>query len=149
MDSREAADAPIVKLFSIRLRWLTTVGLQGGLALLFTFFPGATMDLFGVPHSVELSILYQLYGALLMFRTIVEQYVRSAREAAWMRRYMVASFPFNLGLAFFLGSAAYRGLMNPWVGWIFAAMAVAEIIEYMVALVRWSRAVDAAPYDAN
>lgn len=139
MHDPQSADAPVAALFTNRLRWFTTVGLQGGLALFFTFFPNQTMDFFKVPRSVELGIVYQLYGALLMFRAVMEQYVRSACEPSWMRRYMVASFPFNLGLAYFLGTAALAGLMNFWVGVVFAAMAVAEIVEFTIALVRWSR----------
>jgi Na+-driven multidrug efflux pump len=136
----KSADAPVVALFSNRWRWFTTVGLQGALAILFTFFPGTTMEWFQVPPSVELGIVYQLYGGLLMFRAVMEQYVRSAGEPMWMRNYMVASFPFNLCLAYFLGYAAYHGLMTMWIGALFSAMAVAELVEYIVALVRWSRA---------
>jgi hypothetical protein len=138
------ADAPIVALFSNRLRWFTTVGLQGGLALLFIFSPSTTMEWFRVPPSVELGIVYQLYGAILLNRAILEQYVRSARDPAWMRRYIVASFPFNLSLAYFMGYAAWCGLMNFWVGVVFSAMSVAEMIEFVVAMVRWSRAVQSS-----
>ena len=141
MRKLESADAFIVALFSNRFRWFTTVGLQGALALFFVFFPTKTMEWFKVPVTVEMGLLYQLYGALLMFRAVMEQYARAAAEPAWMRRYMVASFPFNLGLAYFLGYAAWHGLMNKWIGGIFSAMAVAELVEYSVALVRWSRAV--------
>lgn len=141
MQKIEPADAPVVVLFAHPLRWFTTVGLQGGLALFFVFFPDRTMDFFRVPRSVELGIVYQLFGGLLMFRAVMEQYVRSAREPAWMRRYMVASFPFNAALAYFLGFAALKGLMSFWVGVVFALMAVAEIVEFTVALVRWSRAI--------
>ena len=141
MRKLESADAFIVALFSNRFRWFTTVGLQGALALFFIFFPTKTQEWFQVPVTVEMGILYQLYGALLMFRAVMEQYVRAAAEPAWMRRYMVAGFPFNMGLAWFLGSAAWHGLMSKWIGGIFAAMAVAELVEYTIALVRWSRAV--------
>ncbi len=144
MGISESADAPIKALFAVRIRWFTTVGLQGALSVLFVFFPAATMKLFGVPPSTELAILFQLYGTVLAFKTMVEQYVRSAEDAAWMRRFMVASFPFNMGLAYFLGMSAWRGLMNPWVGGIFAAMAVVELGEFIVVLRRWSRALDAA-----
>lgn len=148
MQKSESADALIVALFCHPLRWFTTVGLQAALALLFVFFPGKTMDWFQVPHSTEMGILYQLYGALLMFRAVLEQFVRSSDEPPWMRRYMVASFPFNLGLAWFLGYASWQGLMNPWIGWIFSAMAVAELVEYTVALVRWSNAIRASETSA-
>lgn len=148
MTSPQSADAPIVTLFCHPLRWFTTVGLQGALALFFIFFPAKTMEWFQVPPTVEMGILYQLYGALLMFRAVMEQYVRSADDAAWMRRYMVASFPFNLGLAWFLGYAAWHGLMNAWIGGIFSLMAVAELVEYTVALIRWSSTIRASETSA-
>lgn len=99
MGTSESADAPIKALFAVRFRRFTTVGLQGASRILFVFFPGATMKLFAVPPSVELAILFQLYGTVLAFKTMVEQYVRSAVDAAWMRRFMIAAFPFNLGPA--------------------------------------------------
>lgn len=141
MHKLESADAFIVGLFSKRSRWFTTIGLQTALALLFIFFPVTTMEWFQVPVTPEMGILYQIYGTSLICRSMIEQYVRAAAEPAWMRRYMVASYPFNLGLAYFLALAAYRGLMTKWFAYTIAAMSLWEVLEFTYALVRWSRAV--------
>ncbi len=133
-------DRLVVALFSNRLRWSTTVGLQAFLGLFFLTCPGWTMTLLEVPSSVEMGSLYQLYGVLLMHRAIMEQFVRWRGDPAWMRFYMISTYPFGVGSAILLGWASWTGLMNAIIGWVWVAMFVAEIGEYSVALYRWRTA---------
>lgn len=125
-----------VSMFSSKFRWLTTVGLQLSLGLLFLFGPGATVSLLDITDTVETRTLFALYGGLLLHRAVMEQFVRSSRDPRWIRAYMWSTFPFGLSSAVVLGWASARGLMNPFVGWVWVAMFVAELAEFTVVLAR-------------
>lgn len=125
-----AADTLALKMFTSRARWWTTVGLQAGLGLFFLFLPGQTVSLLGVTDIVETRTLFSLYGALLLHRAVMEQFVRSARDPAWIRRYMWSTYPFGIGSSVVLGWASVMGLMNPVIGWIWVALFVAELLEF-------------------
>lgn len=130
------ADRMAVSMFSSKLRWLTTVGLQLALGLLFLFGPGTTVSLLDISDTVETRTLFALYGGLLLHRAVMEQFVRSSRDPPWIRAYMWSTFPFGLSSAVILGWASVRGLMNPVIGWVWVAMFAAELVEFTVVLAR-------------
>ena len=123
-----------MKMFTSRFRWLTTVGLQGFLGLFFIAFPAMTMRALQVPVTVHMGILLQLYGALLLHRTVMEQMVRNRREMWLIRAYMISTFPFGIGSAIILSYASIQGLMSALIGWIWVALFVAEVAEFAFVL---------------
>ena len=125
-----SADALALKMFTSKARWWTTVGLQTGLGLFFLFLPGQTVRLLEVTDIIETRALFALYGALLLHRAAMEQFVRSAADPAWIRRYMWSTFPFGIGSSVVLGWASTMGHMNPIIGWIWVVMFVAELLEF-------------------
>jgi hypothetical protein len=124
------ADRIAMKMFASRPRWLTTVGLQGVLGIFFVGFPNATMRLLEVPDTVHTGVLFQLYGALLLHRTVMEQVVRNRGEAWLIRAYMVSTFPFGTVSAIVIGYASVQGYMNAYIGWIWVVLFAAEIAEF-------------------
>ena len=132
--AESSADRMAMRMFTSRFRWLTTVGLQGFLGLFFIAFPGTTMRVLEVPTAVHTGLLFQLYGALLLHRTVMEQMVRNRPEPWLIRAYMLSTFPFGVGSAIILGYAAIQGYMSALIGWIWVALFVAEIAEFTVVL---------------
>lgn len=128
------ADRIAIKMFSAKPRWITTVGLELFLGAFFLAFPTTTMRTLDVPETVHMGILFQLYGALLLSRGVMEQLVRNRLDLWLIRAYMISTFPFGIGSGVLLAYASVRGLMNPWIGWIWAFMFAAEIVEFTVAL---------------
>jgi hypothetical protein len=126
-------------MFASRVRWLTTVGLQGFLGLFFIAFPDATMRLLEVPATVHMALLFQLYGALLLHRTVMEQIVRNRREPWLIRAYMLSTLPFGVGSAIVLAYASIHGYMSAWIGWIWVALFVAEVAEFTFILASHAR----------
>jgi hypothetical protein len=133
-DAYSPADAMALKMFNHPLRWFTTVGLQGFLGLFFLFFPGWTMAILWVPESVYTGAVFQLYGALLLYRTVAEQQVRTKLDPELCRFYMVSSIPFHIGSTVVLSYACIAGLMNYWIGWLWVILFVAEFLEFLYAL---------------
>jgi hypothetical protein len=131
-----SADALTLKMFNHPLRWFTTVGLQAFLGVFFLTLPGATMSLLWVPESVYTGTVFQLYGALLLYRATAEQRVRTRLDPQTCRDYMIATIPFSIGSSAVLAYACVHGLMNYWIGWIWVAMFVAELGEFLYALGR-------------
>jgi hypothetical protein len=121
-------------MFASKARWLTTVGLQGFLGLFFIVFPGATMRVLEVPATVHMGLLFQLYGALLLHRTVMEQFVRNRRDVWLMRAYMLSTFPFGVGSAIILAYASLHGHMRAWIGWTWVVLFVAELAEFTFVL---------------
>ncbi len=128
------ADEIAVKMYCARPRWWTTVALQGFIGLFFAFLPDATISILEVKPTVEMGILFRLYGALLLFRAIMEQYMRIGRDPRWIRAYMVSTMPFGIGSAIILGWASAAGYMNAIIGWVWVALFIAEVAEYLFAL---------------
>jgi low temperature requirement protein LtrA len=131
-----SADALALKMFNHPLRWFTTVGLQGSLGLFFLFFPGATMAILWVPDSAHTGAVFQLYGALLLYRAVAEQLVRRRLDPEYCRNYMTATIPFSIGSSVVLTYASVKGLMNYWIGAVWIAMFVLELCEFLYALNR-------------
>ena len=138
------ADRIAVRMFTSKLRWLTTVGLQGVLGVIFVVFPDATMGLLDVPDTVHTGVLFQLYGALLLHRTVMEQVVRNRGEAWLIRAYMLSTFPFGIISAVVLGYASMQGYMNAYIGGIWVVLFAAEVTEFTFILTWHAREVRAA-----
>ncbi|MFN0057396.1 MAG: hypothetical protein ACKVX7_02980 [Planctomycetota bacterium] len=129
-------DGWTLTLFSKKIRWLTTVGLQGFLGLVFLFAPGLTISVLDVEPSATLGMLFQLYGALLLHRAVMEQFVRWRKDPWLCRAYMISSYPFEIPSAVLLIWAILHGMMNAVIGWIWVWLFVAETLEFSFALVR-------------
>jgi hypothetical protein len=71
------------------------------------------MGLLDVPDTVHTGVLFQLYGALLLHRTVMEQVVRNRGEAWLIRAYMLSTFPFGIISAVVLGYASMQGPIAP------------------------------------
>jgi hypothetical protein len=121
-------------MFNHPLRWFTTVGLQAFLGFFFILFPGWTMAILWVPDSVYTGTVFQLYGSLLLYRATAEQLVRTKLDPEFCRFYMIATVPFSVGSSIVLSYACIAGLMNYWIGWIWVAMFIAELLEFLYAL---------------
>lgn len=134
--ARASSDELALRMFTSRPRWVTTVGLQAFLGFFFLLAPKQTVALLEVTDIVETRTLFALYGGLLLHRAFMEQVVRSRSDPSWIRAYMWSSFPFGLSSAAILGWASLEGLMNPWIGWIWVILFVAEVVEFSVVLVK-------------
>lgn len=130
------ADSFTVKLFNHPVRWFTTVGLQGFLGVFFLLLPGPTMSILWVPDSAHTGAVFQLYGALLLYRAVSEQQVRRRLDPVWCRNYMIATIPFSIGSSVVLTYASIKGLMNYWIGGVWIVMFVLELGEFLYALNR-------------
>jgi hypothetical protein len=128
------SDRLALEMFSSKLRWVTTVGLQGFLGLFFLLTPGLTVSVLDVTDTVETRTLFALYGGLLLHRAAMEQFVRNGRDPAWIRAYMWSTFPFGISSSIVLGWASLEGLVNPIFGWMSAVLFVAELAEFSVVL---------------
>jgi hypothetical protein len=137
--SLSSADALAVKMFNHPVRWFTTVGLQAFLGLFFLLLPGLTMTILWVPESVYTGTVFRLYGALLLYRALAEQQVRNHLDPVYCRNYMVATIPFSIGSSAVLAYACVAGLMNYWIGWVWVAMFLMELGEFLYALQRARR----------
>ena len=129
-------DTMLIKLFTARSRWYTTVGLEMLRGLLLLFLPYAALGLMGIEQTATAAALFRLYGSLLIFRGILEQYLRIRQDVFWMRAFLVASLPFNLFSGLVFAQASLEGLMSGWAGWTLAVLCVTEFVEFCIALYR-------------
>jgi hypothetical protein len=132
----EGADRAAVKLYNKPLRWFTTVGLQGILGLWFLVAPAHTLAVIWVPYSPPMAALFQLYGAMMISRTVMEQYVRSRLNVEWIHVYIIASLPFELISTGVLLYVCLAKLMNPWIGWFWLVMFLSSAAQHAYIAIR-------------
>jgi len=128
--SLSPADRGAVRLYNKPLRWFTTVGLQGLLGVWFVLAPANMLALIDVPYTAQMAAVFQLYGALLLSRTVMEQYVRSRLEPEWIHAYILASLPFEVLSTVVLIWVCLEDLMNPWVGWFWMFMFLSSAVQH-------------------
>jgi len=124
------ADRAAVRLYNKPMRWFTTVGLQGVLGLWFTLAPAHLLSLIDLPYNAPMAALFQLYGALLLSRTVMEQYVRSRLDPEWIHTYIIASLPFELLSTAILTYVCIQQMMNLWVGWFWTIMFLSSAVQH-------------------
>lgn len=131
----EGADRVAVRMYNKPSRWFTTVLVQVALGLWFVVAPAHTLEVIWVPYSPQTALLFQLYGAILINRGLLEQYVRSRLDLPLIYAMMITSIPFEVISTVALIYACLGELMNPWIGWVWMILFAASAVQHAVIVV--------------
>jgi hypothetical protein len=112
-----------------RFRWIGTFGLECFLGILFLTNPQLTLRILGAENTASMAAMFQLYGAVILHRGLVQQILYSRRDLALFRHFLLASLPFSIGSAVVLSQTILAGLMNQLVGWLVVMTFVVEVID--------------------
>jgi L-ascorbate metabolism protein UlaG (beta-lactamase superfamily) len=128
--SLDDADRAAIALFNQPYRWFTSVLLQGLLGAAFIGAPAWVLASLAIRPAPETAMLLRLYGALLLYRAFMEQFVRSRLALSWIYAFLIASLPFEVLSLAIVGHASYKGVVSPWGGGAISALLLVSVAQH-------------------